>query len=94
MRPVIQRYSLLFLMGYCKGLSHRLLRSRLKKRNGQTVEAFVNECKAYADRLVPGNDFDPYHLFSMRLARLIDRYALSREMFLLFKRVRPKPLYT
>ena len=94
MRTVIQRYSLIFLMVYCKGLSHRLLRSRLKRRNGQTVEAFVKECRSYANRLVPGSNFDPYHLFSMRLARLIDRYALSREMFILFKKIRPKPLYS
>jgi hypothetical protein len=30
----------------------------------------------------------------MRLARSIDRYALTRELFLLFKKIRPKPLYS
>jgi hypothetical protein len=94
MRPAIQRYSPLYLLFYCKGLSHRLLRSGLKKRSGLTVETFVQECKTYANRLVPGNHFDPYSLFSMRLARSIDRYALTRELFLLFKKIRPKPLYS
>jgi glycosyltransferase involved in cell wall biosynthesis len=92
MKTVIQRYSLIFLMNYCKGLSHRLLRTPLKKRNGQTVAAFVAGCRAYADRLVPGNDFNPYGLFSMRLARTIDRFAVTRGLFLLFKRLYPTPL--
>lgn len=94
MQPAIQRYSLLFLMVYCKGLSHRLLRSPLKKRGGQTVEAFVRQCGEYAHRLVPGSSFDPYRLFSMRLARTIDRYAVTRWLFLLFKKIRSKPVYS
>jgi hypothetical protein len=90
----IFRYSQEFIGYYCKGLSHRLLRTPLRKRNGQTVDTLVKSCKAFADRLVPGNDFDPYQLFSMRLARDIDRYWLSRQLFLLFKRIYSKPLYS
>lgn len=92
--PAITRYSTGFIGYYCKGLSHRLLRTPIGKRNGQTVETMVKACKVFADRLVPGNDFDPYQLFSMRLARDIDRYWLSRQLFLLFKRIYSKPLYS
>lgn len=92
MKEAIGRYSLIFLMTYCKGLSHRLLRTPLKKRNGQTVASFVAGCRAYANRLVPDNDFNPYSLFSMRLARMIDRFALTRGLFLLFKKLYPTPI--
>jgi glycosyltransferase involved in cell wall biosynthesis len=92
MEEVVRRYSLLFLMTYCKGLSHRLLRTPLKKRNNETVAQFITGCRAYADRLVPGNDFNPYQIFSMRLARRIDGSALTRAHFLLFKRLYPKPV--
>jgi glycosyltransferase involved in cell wall biosynthesis len=92
MQESVQRYVLIFLMAYCKGLSHRLLRTPLEKRNGQTVAAFVAGCCAYANRLVPGNDFNPYSLFSIRLARMIDRFVLTRGLFLLFKRLYPTPI--
>ncbi len=92
MKEAIRRYSLIFLMTYCKGLSHRLLRTPLKKRNGQTVALFVAGCCAYGNRLVPGNDFNPYNLFSMRLARVIDHFALTRGLFLLFKRLYSTPI--
>jgi glycosyltransferase involved in cell wall biosynthesis len=93
MQPVIERYALLFLLAYCKGLSHRLLRTPLKKRNGQTVEAFIAGCESYADRLVPAGGFNPYRLFSMRLARQVDRTWLTRGLFLLFKKLYPRPIY-
>jgi glycosyltransferase involved in cell wall biosynthesis len=93
MRESVQRYGLLFLMSYCKGLSHRLLRTSLKKRNGQTVGVFVQSCRAYAERLAPGEGFEPYQLFSLRLARVIDRFWLTRGVFLLFKKVYRKPIY-
>lgn len=93
MRESIRRYVLIFLMTYCKGLAHRLLRTPLKKRNGQKVGAFVKTCKGYADRLVPAGDFNPYRLFSMRLARQIDRYWVTRQLFLIFKKIYSKPVY-
>jgi glycosyltransferase involved in cell wall biosynthesis len=93
MQEAIRRYALLFLLAYCKGLSHRLLRTPLKKRNGQTVDAFVAGCRSYADRLIPGNDFNPYRLFSMRLARQIDRFWLTRQLFLGFKKLYRRPIY-
>jgi glycosyltransferase involved in cell wall biosynthesis len=93
MKEPVGRYALLFLMSYCKGLSHRLLRTPLKKRNGQTVSAFVEGCRSYAERLAPGSDFNPYQLFSMRLAKHIDRYWLTRQLFLVFKKFYPRPIY-
>ncbi|HTR31921.1 MAG TPA: glycosyltransferase [Puia sp.] len=88
----VERYGPTFLLDYCKGLSHRLLRTPLRKRNGKRVAAFIADCQSYGGRLFPDARFDPYRLFSLRLAREVDRWALTRALFLLFKRVYPKPV--
>jgi hypothetical protein len=90
---IINRYALDFLSYYCKGLSHRLLRTPMKNRKGKTVRYFIELTKAYADKLVPGNQFDPEKQFSVKVARQIDDNAISRAFFLFFKKLRPKPLY-
>jgi glycosyltransferase involved in cell wall biosynthesis len=82
-REAIRRYAPSFIENYCKSLAHRLLRTPLSKRDG-----------SYADRLAPGYDFAPYRLFSMRLARAIDSNRLTRSLFLLFKRLYSRPIYT
>jgi len=94
MDEAIRRYAVKFIQFYCKALSHRLLRTSLSRREGLTMTEFVSKCKGYADSLVPGNDFQPYRLFSMRLAKFIDSNALSRALFLTFKKIYPTPIYT
>lgn len=89
---VIKRYALDFLNLYCKGLSHRLLRTPMSKRQGKSVEYFISLTKSYADKLVPGNNFDPEKQFSVKFARQIDNNPVSRALFLLFKKVRTKPV--
>ena len=54
---VIERYSLNFISFYCKGLAHRLMRTPKNKRNGLSVASFLNQCKLYADTLVPLNNY-------------------------------------
>ncbi|HUQ67216.1 MAG TPA: glycosyltransferase [Flavitalea sp.] len=89
---IIRRYVLDFLGLYCKGLSHRLLRTPMKKRKGKTVSYFIQLTKAYADKLVPGNDFQPEKQFSVKIAREIDNNPISRSLFLFFKKIRTKPV--
>jgi glycosyltransferase involved in cell wall biosynthesis len=89
---VIEKYSLQFIEFYCKGLSHRLLRTPKQKREGQTVSSFLKSCKSYADMLVPDNNFDPSEKYSIRLAKQIDSNFITRSLFLLFKKIRPKPI--
>ncbi|MGZ3849947.1 MAG: glycosyltransferase family 2 protein [Flavisolibacter sp.] len=91
---VIQRYGLNFISFYTKGLAHRLLRTPIAKREGKTVRILIEECKKYADLLVPGNEFNPYSIFSVKLAKQIDSNNLSRSLFLLFKKIYSKPLYS
>jgi hypothetical protein len=75
-------------------MSHRLLRTDLKRREGKTVAQLAVLCKEYADRIVPGNDYDPYRPFSMKLARWIDSTWITRQLFLIFKKFYPKPVYS
>jgi glycosyltransferase involved in cell wall biosynthesis len=89
---VIKRYALDFLNLYCKGLSHRLLRTPIKKRQGKSVQYFISLSKSYADKLVPGNNFDPEKQFSVKFAKQIDNNAVSRSLFLFFKKIRTKPV--
>jgi glycosyltransferase involved in cell wall biosynthesis len=89
---VINRYAVDFLNLYCKGLSHRLLRTPLGKRNGKSVRYFIALTKSYADKLVPGNNFDPERQFSVKVAKQIDDNPVSRALFLFFKKIRAKPV--
>jgi glycosyltransferase involved in cell wall biosynthesis len=91
---VIERYSISFIEFYCKGLSHRLLRTPIQKREGQTVSSFLRTCKEYADILVPGNEFNSSKKYSIRLAKQIDSNFLTRSLFLLFKKIRSKPVFS
>jgi hypothetical protein len=89
---MIERYGVDFIRFYCKGLSHRLLRTPKNRRNGQTVASFLENCRNYADVLVPGNDFDPSKIYSIRFAKQIDSNFVTRSLFLLFKKIWPKPM--
>lgn len=81
-----------FIQFWCKGLAHRLMRTPKSKRNNLSVRLFLNLCKLYADVLVPGNNFNPSKDVSVNLAKQIDKFAISRNLFLLFKKINPKPI--
>jgi glycosyltransferase involved in cell wall biosynthesis len=81
-----------FLLFYCQGLSHRLLRTPKAKRNGLTVKEFVSKCKEYADKLGQGTSFRPGHVSSIRLAILLDSNPFTRSLFLGFKKIVRKPV--
>jgi glycosyltransferase involved in cell wall biosynthesis len=88
----IEKYSLDFITFYCKSLSHRLLRTANNKRNGLTVSSFLKSCKEYADMLAPQNNFHPCDTYSVKLARQIDSNFFTRSLFLLFKKIKRKPI--
>lgn len=92
LKRVIEEYGPAFLSLYCKGLSHRLLRTPLSKREGLTVKSFLNECKEYSEFLFPLSKFDALYDRTVRLAELIDSNALSRRLFLIFKKIYSKPV--
>lgn len=94
MQRVIARYALDFMQFNCRSLAHRLLRTPAGKREGLDVATFIEENKRYGNGLVPGSGFDPGREFSVRLARQIDSNALTRAMFLAFKKMYSKPVYS
>jgi hypothetical protein len=89
---VIRQNGLRFISVYCKGLSHRLLRTPLSKRQNLNVQSFIRKCKEYADLLVPGNTFNPDSIPAIKMARVIDSNAITRNLFLWFKKLYPKPV--
>lgn len=81
-----------FIEFWCKGLAHRLMRTPKNKRSNLTVEKFLEDCKRYADELSPGNHFNPLKNPSVYLAKQIDRFTWSRNLFLSFKKIYSKPI--
>mgnify|MGYP001601175744 FL=1 len=92
LNKIIVEHSEDFLLAYCKGLSHRLLRTPLEKRDNLSVKSLLEKCKNYADMLSPGNHFNPSAVPSIRIARMLDQSAFGRKLFLQFKRIYSKPL--
>jgi glycosyltransferase involved in cell wall biosynthesis len=91
-KRVILQNGVQFISFYCKGLSHRLLRTPRSKRGNLTVRSFTEKCKHYADLLVPGNNYNPTDVWSVWVAVILDSNPLGRFLFELFKKVYSKPL--
>ena len=91
MNQVVSQSGATFLLNYCKSYSHRLLRTDLKKRYGLTVTDFINESYLLARKLEVEENYHPDKISSIRVAKIIDSYLLSRNIFLLLKRIYPKP---
>jgi glycosyltransferase involved in cell wall biosynthesis len=77
---------------YCQGLTSRVLRTPVSKRNGKKVRDIVQEFKSYADRLSPSQPFRPLNNKIVRSAMFIDSNRLTRNLFLLFKKVYSQPV--
>ena len=83
-----------FINYYCQGSAHKLLRIPVSKRDGVMVKDVLNSYKAFADELIPGNHYEPTKTFSIRIAKMIDSNFITRNLFLLFKKIYSKPIYT
>lgn len=86
-RQVITRYGKDMLLYHCESLSHRLLQTPLRNR-ASTVQGFIEKCKQVAAELIPGQHFDPLRVFSISLARQLDRSAVGRSIFKLYRKIR------
>jgi len=78
---------------YVKSLSHRLLREDFKKRDYYTVRQLVDKFEAHLNRLTdqPSNNLSTD--YKVKMALLIDSNNLTRKLFLLFKKLFPKPVF-
>lgn len=89
---VIKEFAIEFIQYWCKGLAHRLMRTPKEKRNDLSVAIFLSDCKKYANLLVPVNNFNPTKNSSMNIAKQIDRFAISRNLFLIWKKIYKRPI--
>lgn len=80
-----------FLTFYCKGLSHRLLRSPDTERKGLTVREIIGKTRSFGESLGIA-DLQPESVFSIRLAKWIDSSQITKWMFLKFKKTFKKPI--
>lgn len=90
---IIRKYGVEFIRLYSKGLAHRLLRTPVSKREGQTVADLIQKNIQYAKELAPEVNFHPETDFSVRLAKRIDNNSLLRSAFRAFKSFYSKPIY-
>ena len=80
-----------FIMFYCKSLSHRILRTPKEKRENISVNSVLQKGKEYSRVLTSGTNFNPSN-FTILLARFVDSNIITRNIFLLFKKIYNKPL--
>lgn len=90
-RSVVRENAGGFLLKYCQGLTHRLLRTPRENRDNLTVKELVKDCRELAGSLSI-EEFKPERIPSIRIAIMLDKYAWSRNLFLFFKKIHPKPL--
>ncbi len=90
---VIEENGLQFIQHNCVSLSHRLLRTPVKNRNGLSVKGFVSKCEIMAKLLLPQIIYKPNANFKILLAKIIDSNPLTRSIFLAIKKFFRKPLY-
>jgi glycosyltransferase involved in cell wall biosynthesis len=91
-KKLITDFSTTFLLFYCKGFAHRLLRTPLYQREGLTVENFIMFTIKLAVKLEIENQYKPKKKLFIRVAKIIDSNMVSRNLFLSFKKIYSKPV--
>lgn len=91
-QKVIEENAAIFLMRYCKSLSHRILRTPKEKRKNITVNSVIQKGKEFYYRLTSNKDFNPLSDFFILLAKMIDSNPATRSLFLLYRKINSKPV--
>jgi glycosyltransferase involved in cell wall biosynthesis len=90
---VIESYVTNYIQYYCRSLAHRLLKTMVNERNGMTVCGFINNCIKYNDVLAGKDKLLSLKQFNIRFAKFIDKNALIRKLYFLFRKFYTKPIY-
>ena len=90
----IEKYISLYILYYCRSLSHRLLKTPLNLRKGMTVSGFINNCIHYNKLLSDNKASLQVNKFNIRFAKFIDDNFLMRKLYLLFRKFYQKPIYS
>jgi hypothetical protein len=62
------------------------LKTPVKTRNIQ-VKEFIDKCTNYAEKLIPGQSFEPRKVFKIKIAEQFDSSAAGRMLFKLYKTI-------
>lgn len=92
-KNIINTFSANFLLFYCKGFAHRLMRTPLIKRQGLTVNDFITYTNKLATKLGIEEKYKPESLNAIKIAKVIDSNKLLSKLFLLFKKMVKQPIY-
>lgn len=93
-KTVMDLYLSDFIITYVKSISHRILRTPLDKRNNVTVDSWIEKCQMITNKLFDlGNAPILRKNRSVEISLRIDRSVILRNLFLLFKKIMPKPLF-
>ena len=90
-QKVILKNANTFILFYCRSLSHRILRTSKENRKDLSVNSVLEKGKEYSRMLTSKNDFNPSG-FTLLFTRFIDSNVITRNIFLLFKKIYNKPL--
>jgi hypothetical protein len=82
-----------FIAVYAKSFSHRLLRTPLVNRNNISVKEWLEKCQYYANEILGTNVINVEKHWSVRLSKLIDSSSVLRKLFLVYKKLFPKPVF-
>ena len=83
-KAVIKVYGKEMLMYHCEALSHRILKTPGNLRK-ITVKEFIDQCVDYSTVLIPGQNFQPFQKFRIRIAAILDSNRYTRQIFMFFK---------
>ena len=91
---IIDSYGANFLHYYCKSLSHRLLRSKLKDRGNIKVKNVIQKFQEFALVLGLGSQFKPYTKPFILSGLFVDSNIITRWLFLHFKKIFPRVVFS
>lgn len=81
-----------FLQQYCQGISHKVLRTPVSKRQTPSVTQIIDRFREFGQRLKGDDSFEPLDSGKIRIGKVIDNNKWLHAFFLLFKRVVRKPV--
>lgn len=90
-RDVLQRELPGYVAFFCQALSFKLLRLPLPLRKGMRVRELKSYCRKYLGK-ISGDNGRILNTFYIYLAAIIDSNCFTRMVFLLFKKIYPKPI--
>jgi hypothetical protein len=90
-KKIIHQLGPAYIANTTRSLSHRLLRTEKKYRDGLSLSIIFNSIGKIAQSM--GINYDPTNIPTMKVTMMIDSNPITHGMFLLFKKWYKKPIY-